>query len=159
MLGPREEIEDFAQEVFISVLLKASRLRRAQSLRALVARVTFFVARTELRRRPIQGTDLSVEVPEATLEVATRTVDAREALLRLLRSLNRLKAHTCAVLTLRLIDAGQLRDLAAILGLSKATIKRRLARGHEKVAVLIARDPFLVQYRSDLRQRRSAQMR
>src|SRR5688572_3677697 len=50
-LGPDEDVEDLAQDVFMCVFQKASALREPQALQAFIVSVTTFAVRNELRRR------------------------------------------------------------------------------------------------------------
>jgi RNA polymerase sigma-70 factor (ECF subfamily) len=149
MLGPGSDIEDLAQEVFLCVFQKVPRLRDPQALKAFVASVTVLSVRHELRRRYIRRRALPFLRPgPPETETMTRGADAREALLRFYRILNGLTPRTRSALVLRFIEAMDLTEVAAALGVSLATTKRLLARGWTKVALQTERDPFLAQYRS-----------
>jgi RNA polymerase sigma-70 factor (ECF subfamily) len=149
-LGRDDEVEDLAQDIFLCVFQKAHTLRRPRALKAFVISVTVLTSRQELRRRwsrrrlPAAADLLG---PEA--ETITGRSDAREALLRFYRILDRLRPTDRAAFVLRFMEALALEDVAAALDISLATTKRRIARGWSKIDLLVARDPFLAHYVSD----------
>jgi RNA polymerase sigma-70 factor (ECF subfamily) len=149
--GRDDEIEDLAQEVFLCVFRKAHALRRPQALRAFVISVTARAGKQELRRRMTRRR-LSVTTQRSGPEAETimGRSDAREALLRLYRILDRLRPTDRAAFVLRFMEALDLEDVASALNMSLATAKRRLARAWSKIELLVARDPFLAHYRSGL---------
>jgi RNA polymerase sigma-70 factor (ECF subfamily) len=150
-LGPDDDVEDLAQEVFLCVFRKAHTLRDPCVLKAFVIRVAVFARRRELRRRWIRRrTRRVVEAVSPELETVSRHTDAREALLRFYRVLGCVRATDRAALVLRYMESMDLVTVASTLGVSLATAKRRIARGWTKVEVLVERDPFLAQYRSGL---------
>jgi RNA polymerase sigma-70 factor (ECF subfamily) len=149
-LGRDDEIEDLAQEVFLCVFQKAHTLRRPRAFKAFIISVTVLTGRQEIRRRWVRR-----RLPETTdrlgpeSETITGRSDAREALLRFYRILDRLRPTDRAAFVLRFIEALALEDVARALDISLATTKRRLARGWSKIELLVARDPFLAHYLSE----------
>ena len=146
-LGRDDEVEELAQDIFLCVFQKAHTLRRPRALKAFIISVTVLTSRQELRRRwarrrlPPAAAELGVEA-----DSITGRSDAREALLRFYRILDRLRPTDRAVFVLRFMEALALEEVAAALDISLATTKRRLARGWSKIELLVARDPFLAQY-------------
>jgi RNA polymerase sigma-70 factor (ECF subfamily) len=148
-LGPGHELEDLAQEVFLCLFEKIPTLREPGALKAFVISVTVLTARHELRRRWIRrwvrpsgdlpAVDGRVVYPEAE-------ADAREALIRFYRILDRVNATDRAAFVLRFLEGLDLVDVAAAMDLSLATIKRRLARVWSRVSLLVERDPVLREY-------------
>lgn len=150
-LGRDDEIEDLAQDVFLSVLQKAHTLRRPQSLKAFVVSVTTLTARLEVRRRSMRRRlSSATERPGPEAETIMGRSDAREALLRFYRILDRLRPTDRAAFVLRFMEALDLKEVAAALDVSLATAKRRLARAWSRIELLVARDPFLAHYRPGL---------
>jgi RNA polymerase sigma-70 factor (ECF subfamily) len=146
-LGRDDEIEDLVQDVFLCVFQKAHTLRRPRALKAFIISVTVLTSRQELRRRWARRRLPATEDPPGVeAESITGRSDAREALLRFYRILDRLRPTDRAVFVLRFMEALPLEDVSAALDISLATTKRRLARGRSKIELLVARDPFLANY-------------
>jgi RNA polymerase sigma-70 factor (ECF subfamily) len=150
-LGPDEDVEDLAQEVFMCVFQKASTLREPQALKAFVITVTAFTVRGELRRRWSRRW-LRRQRPETSrgLLVSNQDVESREALRRFYLILDRVGAQDRTAFVLRFIEGLPLEDVAAALDVSVATAKRRLARVWDRVVLLAERDTALVDYLSGL---------
>jgi RNA polymerase sigma-70 factor (ECF subfamily) len=87
----------------------------------------------------------------AELDVVTPDTDAREALARFYAILDRVNPKDRSAFVLRFMEGLELTEVAAALGLSLATTKRRLARVWAKVVLLVERDPLLAQYRPKVR--------
>jgi RNA polymerase sigma-70 factor (ECF subfamily) len=152
-LGTDHLIDDLAQEAFLCVFQKLPSLRNPGALRPFIAATTLFVAKAEIRRRCSTRRGLS-SYENLTLAGDSETeigdIDAREALLRFCRLLNRLNARDRSAFVLRFIDAMKLADVASALRISIATAKRRLARGWARLALLAERDPLLSRYQQRL---------
>jgi len=150
-LGPDEDVEDLAQEVFMCVFQKASSLREPQALKAFVITVTAFTVRGELRRRWSRRW-LRRQRPETSrgLLVSNQDVESREALRRFYQILDRVGSQDRTAFVLRFIEGMPLEDVAAALDVSVATAKRRLARVWDRVVLLAERDSALVDYLSGL---------
>ena len=150
-LGPDEDVEDLAQEVFMCVFQKASTVREPQALKAFVITVTAFTVRGELRRRWSRRW-LRRQRPETSrgLLVSNQDVESREALRRFYQILDRVGTQDRTAFVLRFIEGMPLEDVAAALDVSVATAKRRLARVWDRVVLLAERDTALVDYLSGL---------
>jgi RNA polymerase sigma-70 factor (ECF subfamily) len=150
-LGPNHDLDDLAQEVFLCVFDKVPTLREPKALKAFVISVTMLTTRQELRRRWVRRwVRLSGTKDAAELEVVTPDTDAREALQRFYAILDRVNAKDRSAFVLRFMEGLELTEVAAAMGLSLATTKRRLARVWGKVILLVERDPVLAQYRPKL---------
>jgi RNA polymerase sigma-70 factor, ECF subfamily len=150
-LGPNHDLDDLAQEVFLCVFDKVPTLREPKALKAFVISVTMLTTRQELRRRWVRRwVRLSGTKDAAELEVVTPDTDAREALQRFYAILDRVNAKDRSAFVLRFMEGLELTEVAAAMGLSLATTKRRLARVWGKVVLLVERDPVLAQYRPKL---------
>jgi RNA polymerase sigma-70 factor (ECF subfamily) len=86
--------------------------------------------------------------PSAELNRLSAASDAREALVRFRAILERLNVSDRTAFVLRFVDGIELTEVASALGVSLATIKRRLARVRSRVVLLVERDASLSQYRS-----------
>jgi RNA polymerase sigma-70 factor (ECF subfamily) len=148
LLGSRHEVEDLAQEVFLCTYRKARQLRNPQALRAFIISTTVLTARYEVRRTSSrrQLAALVRMLPREGESVAGRA-EARAALLRFYCILDRLKPHDRALFVLRFVEEMGPRDVAATMGMSLATTKRRLTRIWAKVVLRVERDPVLSPYR------------
>ena len=142
-LGSDHDLDDLAQEVFLCVFEKVRALREPKALKAFVISVTSLTMRHELRRRWVR---LSGKTDAAELEIVTPDTDAREALARFYKILDRVNATDRAAFVLRFMEGLELTEVAAALKLSLATTKRRLARVWARVMLLVERDPVLVHY-------------
>jgi RNA polymerase sigma-70 factor (ECF subfamily) len=147
-LGRNEEVEDIAQEVFLCVFRKASGLRNPKALKAFFIGTTTILARCEIRRvSSRRRLGALTETLTTDAEALTGRSDAREALLRFYRILNRLKPRERSAFVLRFVDGVPLNDVAVALDVSLATAKRRLARSWARVVSCVERDPLLSHYR------------
>jgi RNA polymerase sigma-70 factor (ECF subfamily) len=146
-LGADHDLDDLAQEVFLCVFEKVRGLREPKALKAFVISVTSLTMRHELRRRWVRRwVRLSGKTDAAELEVVTPDTDAREALARFYKILDRVNATDRAAFVLRFMEGLELTEVAAALKLSLATTKRRLARVWARVLLLVERDPVLAHY-------------
>jgi len=150
-LGPDEDVEDLAQEVFMCVFQKASTLREPQALKAFVITVTAFTVRGELRRRWSRRW-LRRQRPQTGPGqlVSNQDIESREALRRFYDILDRVGTQDRTAFVLRYIEGMPLEDVATALDVSVATAKRRLARVWDRVVLLAERDTALVDYLSGL---------
>jgi RNA polymerase sigma-70 factor (ECF subfamily) len=149
-LGPGQELEDIAQEVFLCVFEKVAGLREPKALKAFVISITALTARGELRRRWVRRW---VRLPGTGDAPDARGVsvdsDAREAVRRFYAILDRVNAADRTVFVLRFLEGMELTEVAAATGLSLATTKRRLAKVWSRVTTLVERDPSLIGYMID----------
>jgi RNA polymerase sigma-70 factor, ECF subfamily len=158
-LGSSADVEDLAQEVFLIVFHKLRRLRTPTSLKAFIIAVVVRVCLQQRRRLSVrQQTPPPPESETSDRELVAREAEARIALSRLLAVLGRISPTDRTATMLRCVELRKLSDIASALDVSLATVKRRIARGSAKVALLAERDPFLAPY-SVTGHRRSAAVR
>jgi RNA polymerase sigma-70 factor (ECF subfamily) len=141
-------VDDALQDVFLRLFRSLRRLRDPNALRTFVIRVTVRVVADELRRRKLRGWlrltrdgDLSVH----TAEVAAADAIC-EVVQRFYSLLDKLGATDRICFVLRHIEQMDLGGMADAVGVSLATVKRRLRRAEERVGRLIERDPVLAKY-------------
>jgi DNA-directed RNA polymerase specialized sigma24 family protein len=72
--------------------------------------------------------------------------ETRQALERLYAILDRVNENDRAAFVLRFIEGLELSDVAAALGISAPTARRRFTRAYERVALLASREPALAEY-------------
>jgi RNA polymerase sigma-70 factor (ECF subfamily) len=146
-LGPGEEIEDHVQETFLRLFRHARELRDPSALSSFVVGIAMRVARSELRRRRLRRwltLTSSGQVPE--VEAPRRDLAAREAVARLYAILDRIDDECRLAFVLRHVQGMELAEVAAALGVSLATVKRRLEHATRRIQVLGAREPALAAY-------------
>lgn len=146
-LGPQHDVEDHVQDVFLRFFAQLQRLRDPAAVRSYLVGITVRVARSELRRRRIRRWLFLTEdgeLPDAPAMPSDEA--AREALARLYRILDGMDDEGRLAFVLRHIEGLELTEVAAALGISLATTKRRLARVTARVFAVVERDPILADY-------------
>ncbi len=150
-LGPEADLEDLSQEVFITFFDRVKTLRDPRTVTAFLMSITAFKIRYYLRWRWLRRW---LFLPGRTEPVDLRSVEqapeAREALVRFFKVLDRLSPIDRTVFTLRYVEELELREVATAVDLSLATTKRRLARAWKRVSKLVSRDPALAYLLSEL---------
>lgn len=143
-LSARSDVDDLTQEVFLLLFRRIGSLREPSALRSFVVGITIRVARSELRRRRVRRwlrLTESGELPdEATMGDDS---NAREAVRRLHAILDKMDDEPRLAFVLRYVQGLELTEVAAALGASLATVKRRIAYVHERIAVHARGDAFL----------------
>jgi RNA polymerase sigma-70 factor (ECF subfamily) len=145
-LGGSTDVEDLAQDVFLIVFRKLRDLRTPSSLRSFIAAVTARACFEQRRKLAVRQRAPTTEWETPDRELVPRKVEARIALSRLLGVLGRVHPTDRTATMLRYVEMRPLDDIASALDLSLASVKRRIARGSAKVALLAERDPFLAPY-------------
>lgn len=129
-MGPRLDLPDLIQDVFINVIQSVHTLREAAALRGWLFQVTVRTARKHLRgqgRRwwlklwPL-GDELD-ELPASPLDP-----EASDAVRATFEILERMPAEDRMVFSLRYVSGLDLREMAEACETSRSTLKRRLAR-------------------------------
>jgi RNA polymerase sigma-70 factor (ECF subfamily) len=148
-MGPGQDVDDLIQEVFLRLFRKLPSLRDPAALRSFVLSIATHVVQGELRGRWFRrwlGLSSDGKLPEGTADDPDH--EAREALDRFYGILDRLSAKDRATFVLRHVEELELTDVAGALGVSLATVKRRLPRVTKRVFALAAGDPVLAGYLS-----------
>jgi RNA polymerase sigma-70 factor (ECF subfamily) len=147
-LGPDVEVEDLTQDVFLRVFSKVHELRDLGALRSFIFSVAVRSMKWELRKRRVRrifqlrGFDEMPEVPVPPIDP-----QSREALRHFYAILDRLGAQERAAFALRHLEGMTLEEIAEALGISLATVKRRLERASRTVERCVGADPWLASYR------------
>lgn len=145
-LGCAFDVEDALQEVFLRFFRAAKQLREPARLRPYLVGIALRVARRELRRRRFKRWFVLTD-DGAVPEMPTSTDEsAREAVRRLYAILDELEVETRLVFVLRHIEELELTEVAEHLGISLATVKRKLARATPLITSRLRRDPLLAPY-------------
>ncbi len=128
-LGPQHDHEDLTQEVFLRVFRGLHALEKAYAIRSFVFSVAVRVVSEEVRRftwrrRIIEQWPVSPEPSTC----APADFEAREMMSRVQQSLDRMRDKHRAVFILRYVEGMDLGDIATGLGISRASVKRYLAK-------------------------------
>jgi RNA polymerase sigma-70 factor (ECF subfamily) len=145
--GPGAETSDLAQEVFLRFFRRIDELRTPEALRGFVAGICLGVARNELRRvRVRQWVRLTStgEVPDPPGDAPD--MEAREAVRRLYRVLDRVNAQDRSLFVARFLEKMEMVEVAEAHGISYGTAKRRVARAMTRIHKHLERDPALGGY-------------
>jgi RNA polymerase sigma-70 factor (ECF subfamily) len=146
-LGPGHDVEDLVQETFLRLYRKLPELREVEACQGFVVTVATRVLQSELRSRWLRrwlGLSADGTVPERAGDSAD--LEARDALLRFYRLLDRLGPQQRSAFVLRHIEGLELTEVAAAVGVSLATIKRWLPRITRRLHAQAAGDPLLRTY-------------
>jgi len=150
VLGPDHETEDLAQDVFLTVYRKAQTIRDGRALQAFVVKVTVQTAHHALRKRTVRARWLRRTIAESADVVTvapTSCADSRETLPRLCQILDRLRPKERTAFVLRFVDELSVAEVTQKLNVSLATAKRRISHATRRLALHVARDPVLREYR------------
>jgi RNA polymerase sigma-70 factor, ECF subfamily len=141
-LGSAHDVDDLAQETFLTVIRRCRTLRDVDAFDSFVIGVAIRVAKNEVRKRRLRrmvGLDQAVEVAAAP----GHDPIAREGVRRLYLALDRLDAASRVLFVLRHVEELELTELAKADACSLATVKRRLARAEQRFEAIAAGDPVL----------------
>lgn len=146
-LAVGSDVDDLTQDVFLHFFRRIGDLRDPLAVRSFVVGIAIRVARGELRRRRVRRwlwlTD-DGELPDETAPAADLV--AREALKHLYAILDKMDDESRLAFVLRYVRGLELTEVAAALGCSLATTKRRIAHVQERIAVHARRDACLAPF-------------
>jgi len=146
-LGLGADAEDLTQDIFLRVFARANTLRDPDALSSFVLSVAIRVIKWQLRQRRVRHilklTD-DGHVPEPSM--AALDGEAREALRMFYGLLEQVPTDERTVFSLRRIEGMDLQEIADVLGVSLATVKRRLSRAHGRLISKIQSDSALKAY-------------
>lgn len=152
LLGADQDHHDVVQQVFVRVIRSAKRLRDEHRLAAWVHTITVNTVYGELRRREIRRLFVRQTDPAPFHPDLVREVEMRDLLLRAKGIIDKIPAKERIVFVLHIVEGESLHEIAAILGYSHATAKRRLGAANRRFQTLLARDPELSRVLSKLRE-------
>ena len=139
LLGDRAAAEDATQEVFVKLLRDMDRLKDRETVLPWVYRVAMnhcLNLRRDARRRGQDGMAEDLDVlPDAHAEGPDAYPDRQLAQ----AVLSRFDGETQAVAVGVLVDGMEHEEIAAVLGISRRTVSRKLARFLENARKFIAR--------------------
>ena len=128
-LMPEEDPEDLVQEAFIVGLQRLGSLTNPGAFGPWMSAVLVSLVRGRLRKQRFLRALGFVDAEPFTMESvisADAPPDARDALSDVYRSLKRLTAEQRIALVLQRVEGLELEEVAARMGLSVATVKRRV---------------------------------
>jgi RNA polymerase sigma-70 factor (ECF subfamily) len=127
------DLEDLAQEIFLVLRSRWSRIDATRPLRPYLFAVAFRVASAYRRRsrRLVVGT-----VPEVadSHDTPDRALQGKQVRALVARMLDKIPLPRRAVLIMHDLDETPVRDIAAALGISKFTVYARLRKGRAELA-------------------------
>lgn len=144
--GQPDDVDDIVAEAFLRFLERASRVRRAESLRAYLLSITQNTVRAEIRRRTrlrraFGARDGSVDEARSVDDPA-----ARAALIELGGILARMGESERRAYLLRVVGDLGLDAVADALGLSRSTAQRRISAASTFLRKSAARNALLSEY-------------
>jgi len=147
-LGDARDVDDLAQDTFITVVRKCRLVRDATVLRSFIVSVAMRKARNELRKRSIRRFIHLESANPAYVAPAHDTVVA-EQIRRVYSALERLDADSRIAFVVRYVEGHTLTEAAEACGWSLATFKRRLARAQVRFERFCQQDPVLLELFGD----------
>lgn len=150
-LGPRAEIEELVDDVFLSLFESARRIRSADKVRSYVVSITMNRVRTEIRNRRRRAAiyRLSGGADELERKAGHDDPKAKAALIQLSHVLGELSAEDRAAFLLRSVEGLPMVEVARILGISESTAHRRTRRAADFVMKKVRRNALLCDYIRD----------
>lgn len=144
MLGHGADVEDISQEVFLRLFARIDSLEEPAALRAYLHAIAVRVGCWELRRRAVRRAVLlsdSGTLPEPEQPLVNDQVQTE--LLRLSELLGQLGSAERRAFVLRRIERRTFNEIAADLGVSVSTAKRRVSRVINRVERVLSRESGL----------------
>jgi RNA polymerase sigma-70 factor (ECF subfamily) len=144
LLGIDPALYDLVQEIFVRAIRDIRNLKQPDSLKPWLRAITVNTVRTELKRRS-RWSFLGFRDPDNVpdIEGASPDHDGIEALQRVRNILVQMPVDERMVLSLRFFAGMEQLHIADELGISLATVKRRLVKATERFTTLARRDPIL----------------
>jgi RNA polymerase sigma-70 factor (ECF subfamily) len=146
-MGPGADAEDVTQDIFLRVFARIHTLRDPDALGSFVLSVALRVIKWQLRQRRVRRilnlTD-DGHVPEGSNPGLDS--EAREALRKFYGLMEQLPVNQRTVFSLRQIEGMDLQEIADAVGVSRATVKRRLSRARDRLINKIRLDSALKAY-------------
>lgn len=141
ILGSDPDLVDAAQEVLLRCVDEIGKLRDPKAFRAWVTALAVTQAKGVLRRR-IRWRWLFGERLEAD-PLDDRDPESAEAVRAVYATLGKLNVEERTLFALRYLEGMELTEVAEAMGMSLATLKRRLVATHKRFAVHAAAHPSL----------------
>jgi RNA polymerase sigma-70 factor (ECF subfamily) len=134
VLGRAAEVDDVVQEVFALAVRGLRRREEPNQMKGWFAKVTVRLCTRQLRSRRLWAlVDLAADANYDRLAEPDAGADEKQLVIEVYRALDRLPTRERVPWTLRHVEGEQLERVAELCGCSLATVKRRVARAHEKL--------------------------
>lgn len=138
ILGRRDEVDDFVQDVFVTVHGQLAGLRDPAALKGWLATLAVREAMRRLRRRRVRallgfGADRGAH-DYADVADAGASPEQRALLARVFRALDALPADERVAWSLRHVENETMERVAELCGCSLSTAKRRVASAEARLA-------------------------
>jgi RNA polymerase sigma-70 factor (ECF subfamily) len=134
-LGSRHDADDILQQVFFCLFTRIGTLEKPSALRSFIFSITVRTLKSELKRRRVRRWVMLSETGELPDAGIPGVDPATAQLLRgLYRALDRLGVEDRTIFVLRHIQEMTLEEVAEVMELSLATVKRRLQKSNLKVS-------------------------
>lgn len=141
LMGRDSDVDDIVQEAFVQAFQGLHRLQDPQSFAKWLGSVVVHVASRVLRRRKLlTRLGLRRNEPVDVDATAARTASPEVAaeLRRVYEHLERMPVELRVALVLRKVEGMALDEVAAALGVSLATAKRRIGAAEDKLTSMLA---------------------
>ncbi len=145
--GNPTDAEDVAQEVFLKLYRSLGKFQGESSFRTFLYRVTTNAALDFLRgrkRREAVPLETEENSPLAVLPdpdaLPDEQLERRELQRAVRRGIAKLPAGQRTALALRELEGLSYSEIALVLGLSEGTVKSRIARGRERLRIILERE-------------------
>jgi len=139
--GDPVRAQDLSQEVFLRVFKGLPRYRGGSSLKTWIYRIALNHCRGRLGRRTLETEDWSAgqwdQGPADPARGPEETLLARDRGMRVTAALLALPVRFREAVVLRDMDGLTYEEIAAVLGVRIGTVRSRIARGRERLRVLL----------------------
>ena len=136
LVGPRPEVDDLIQEVFVEVHSSLERFRHDSSFKTWLYRVARNVAISHLRRRK-KTVDLSEMQPLRADARTLSKIEARDQVRALYAVLDQVSAESREAFVLFEVEEMKLREIAELTDTSINTIAARVRRTRERLRTFL----------------------
>lgn len=136
VLAGRDEADDLTQDVFVHAFARLEALENPQAFASWIASITVRMASKRLRRVRLSvklGLRRSEPIDLDALMASTAPADVQSELRLVYGILDRLPAEERIALLLRRVEGMELMEIADRMGLSLATVKRRLTAAESRL--------------------------
>ena len=138
LLGRDEDVDDLVQDSFVEALRSLDRLQAPQAFASWLASIVVRTSSKIIRRRRLlsrlglRRSDAAVDIDAVVASSAPP--DVATELRALYEHLEELPANERVALVLRRVEGLGIDEIGALMGASRATVKRRVADGEQKLA-------------------------
>lgn len=132
----REDVEDFAQDVFLKLFARIDQVRPDENFPGWLARVTVNTCYDELRKTRRRKTAMETFGPELTAERSVTTPEP-ETFGKARLALQGLDPKLRIPLVLKEVEEMSVQEIARTMGLTQANVKVRLFRARKKLAGIL----------------------